>query len=199
MVSEPLNQDGREMDATLSRAKAGSASALARALDACRSELLRTARRDVHRGKLSTVAGSDLVQNAFLRAMHGFAGFEGAGLGDLRAWLRRILRNELIRAINRDALQRRALAERTRTDRVPQVGTASSAVLRSERRELIRQALARLGDADRRILRARFDRGLNFAELGVELGISDDAARKRLHRALGRLERELPRGLRHSG
>lgn len=199
MVNEPLDRDGRELEATLSRAKTGSASALARALNACRPELLRAARRDVHRGKLSTAAGSDLVQSAFLKAMRGFGGFEGTNLGELRAWLRRILRNEFVRAINKDSLQRRAIAEMTHADGGPHEGSASSAVLRNERRELIRQALARLSDVDRRILRARFDRGLTFAELGVELGISDDAARKRFHRALHRLERELPRSLRHRG
>lgn len=52
-------------------------------------------------------------------------------------------------------------------------------------------ALARLPDPDRQALLLRFFRGLSLRETGVALGLSEDAARKRVSRALERLRPHL--------
>jgi len=51
----------------------------------------------------------------------------------------------------------------------------------------VNDALAALGAKDREAVLLRFADGLNFPELGASLGTSEDAARMRLNRALGRL------------
>jgi RNA polymerase sigma factor (sigma-70 family) len=52
---------------------------------------------------------------------------------------------------------------------------------------LIDSAMARLGGGDRDALVLRYLRGLNHGEIGASFGISEDAARKRVDRALQRL------------
>ncbi len=55
----------------------------------------------------------------------------------------------------------------------------------------VESAVGRLAEADRTLVVARFYRGRSLAEVGADLGISADAARKRLDRALGRLRDRL--------
>jgi RNA polymerase sigma factor (sigma-70 family) len=51
------------------------------------------------------------------------------------------------------------------------------------------EALGKLAEADRNALVLRFFAGKNFVQLGAALGVSDDAAQKRLSRALEKLRR----------
>ncbi len=53
----------------------------------------------------------------------------------------------------------------------------------------VNDALASLGAKDREAVLRRFADGLSFPELGAALGTSEDAARMRLNRAVGRLRR----------
>ncbi len=64
---------------------------------------------------------------------------------------------------------------------------ALAALISSERREEVRRALARLGDAERDLLCALYYAQAEPAELAARLGISDGALRVRKHRALKRL------------
>lgn len=50
------------------------------------------------------------------------------------------------------------------------------------------QCLARLGDLDRHALLLRFFENKSLAEVGLALGVAEDAARKRVSRALDRLQ-----------
>ena len=52
---------------------------------------------------------------------------------------------------------------------------------------LLDQAVARLGDKDRNTLALRFFENKTFAQVGEALGSSEDAAKKRVTRALERL------------
>ena len=50
------------------------------------------------------------------------------------------------------------------------------------------EALGRLSAADRDLIMLRFQQGLRFNELGEQIGKSEDAARKRVARALSKLK-----------
>lgn len=64
--------------------------------------------------------------------------------------------------------------------------------LEAERlRPFIDGVLDRLRESDREVIWLRFYRGRAFADIGERLGISEDAARFRLTRALERLKRLL--------
>ena len=60
----------------------------------------------------------------------------------------------------------------------------------AERREMetqVREAMSRLSDSDREILSLRYDCGLDYSEIEKVIGISQEAARKRVERGVKRL------------
>ncbi len=64
-------------------------------------------------------------------------------------------------------------------------------LLADERRELVRQALARLPPRDAEILSLKYSENWSYKELAERLGISPAAMQARLHRARQRLRSEL--------
>src|SRR5262245_33106202 len=76
-------------------ARAGSAEALGRALEACRGYLLLVAQRELAPDLRTKAGASDLVQETFLEAQRDFARFHGDSEAELLAWLRRLLLNNL--------------------------------------------------------------------------------------------------------
>jgi RNA polymerase sigma factor (sigma-70 family) len=60
-------------------------------------------------------------------------------------------------------------------------------------RPLLDQAMAELSDEDREALLQRFFQGRDFRAIGVLLGVSDDAAQKRVSRALEKLRAQFAR------
>jgi RNA polymerase sigma-70 factor, ECF subfamily len=99
-------------------------------------------------------------------------------------WLLEITRNE----------SRRLLARRARR-RDPPDGGAGSREPEAEDEQLVstttrvtlEQALARLADSDRRVLRLRYSDDLTQAEVARRLGLPEGTVKVRLHRARGRL------------
>jgi RNA polymerase sigma-70 factor (ECF subfamily) len=72
-----------------------------------------------------------------------------------------------------------------------------TALIDSERRELVNAALRELSDGDREILRLSYSEGLDAATIGARLGLTAGAVRVRRHRAVARLTEVLavtPRG-----
>lgn len=63
----------------------------------------------------------------------------------------------------------------------------------NEQRQSIERALQRLTSRHEQAIRLRNDLGLSFAEMGVALGCSEDAARMLWVRAVEKLGRELRR------
>jgi RNA polymerase sigma factor (sigma-70 family) len=64
-------------------------------------------------------------------------------------------------------------------------------LLASERRRLVRRALARLIPRDAEILLLKYTEDWNYHQIAAHLGIGHAAVEARLHRARGRLRREL--------
>jgi RNA polymerase sigma-70 factor (ECF subfamily) len=101
------------------------------------------------------------------------------------------------------ANQRRGVARRGRLrDRIELVA-ASQALQAPSPLPAVLDAIGRLRETDQEILRLVAWEGLSHAEVGAALSISPNAAAIRLHRARGRLEREMrtpsveAKGLRH--
>ena len=72
-------------------------------------------------------------------------------------------------------------------------GNASTGMNWERVRLLLDSAMCELGDSDREAILLRFFKGRPFAELGEELGVSADAARMRVDRAIERLRIRLAR------
>jgi len=104
----------------------------------------------------------------------------------LSGWLFQTARFTARNARRREA-RRRAWEERA-VEQTPPPGLEENA-LWDRLGPAVNDALAALGAKDRQAVLLRFADGLSFPELGAALGTSEDAARMRLNRALGRLRR----------
>jgi RNA polymerase sigma-70 factor, ECF subfamily len=123
----------------------------------------------------------DLAQETFLRAWRALRATR-PGLR-LRPWLYRIATN-----LAYDYLRRRG-----RIAWVPwpltEPDTGAEAVTHVEEQEIVRQALAQLGDRDRAVLLLCGLQELSYAEAGLALGTTPDAVRKQFSRAKERFRR----------
>ncbi|MCI0465296.1 MAG: sigma-70 family RNA polymerase sigma factor [Gemmataceae bacterium] len=187
----------------LPAAHAGDAEALGRLLEACRGYLLLLARRELNPDLLAKGSASDLVQETFLEAQRDFARFQGSTQAELLAWLRRLLLNNLLnftdryRGTNKRQIGREvALAvSDSSADRggglAANLPSPSSAVATQEQTAAIGRALERLPDHYRQVVLLRYQEECSFGEIGQVLGLTANAARKLLLRAIERLRAEL--------
>jgi RNA polymerase sigma-70 factor (ECF subfamily) len=187
----------------LAAARAGSPDALGQVLEACRGYLLLIAQRELGPQLQAKGGVSDLVQQSVLDALRDFGRFEGASEAELLHWLRRLLLNNLADFTRRyrDTDKRRAEREvpievgDSSCDRgggLAADGTSPSGeAMAREQADAVRHALGQLPDDHRRVLLLRYQEGLQFEEIGQTLGLTANAARKLLLRAVQRVRREL--------
>jgi RNA polymerase sigma-70 factor (ECF subfamily) len=129
---------------------------------------------------------ADLAQQTFLKAMLGLHRYEPRGL-PFRAWLYRIALNELRMFWRKRREVCIDLAHNEALHLSDEVGVEHDD-------GSLRRLAACLGRLDRRraqLIELRYMDGLSFAELGQVLGIGEDAAKMRTHRALGTLRNYL--------
>ncbi|MCA8963879.1 MAG: sigma-70 family RNA polymerase sigma factor [Planctomycetes bacterium] len=135
----------------------------------------------------------DVVQQALVNVLQHGPRFEAEDAEHYRALLLCIVENT-IRKMIRDGRRQKRWAGREEplpsgsvvalTAGVTQPAAAAD---RNERRAWLQLALELLDSADREVVLARQWEGRAFAAIGAELGISEEAARKRFERAIARL------------
>jgi RNA polymerase sigma-70 factor, ECF subfamily len=173
-------------------------------LDHFRSFLRHLADDGLDRTLSSKVDDSDLVQETYFEAARDFSQFRGTTEVELRAWLRQIMNHALLnvarrykstqkrntqREISLDALgSEAALAV---TSLVESSATPHSRAASQESQEKLLTQIARLPENRRRVIGLRSLKRLSFQEVGAELGISSDAARKLWVRAIEDLSRTM--------
>jgi RNA polymerase sigma-70 factor (ECF subfamily) len=188
----------REIEA----ARAGDAQRLGRLLESCRGYLMLVAARGVSGDLRAKGGASDVVQETLLGALRDFGAFHGGSHDELRAWLQKILRNNL--AVFRRRY--RGTQKRTVTREVGQspsgphapwgalpdrAATPHTLAERRERSAELLAALERLSAEHRRVIVWRQYDQLTFEEIGRRLDRSADAARKLWSRALLHLSKAL--------
>ncbi len=192
------------VERSIATARDGSFAALGQLLDYYREFLLRIAAENLNSGLDPKYAPSDAVQDTFMQATAAFPRFKGTTEAELRAWLRQILINNLYdtarfynaqcRDASLEVASQQELSPLDATRFVAQQPTPSEACRVSEEQVALHLALARLPDADRQAIEFRSMQGLSFAEIGLRLNKSADAARKQWSRAVERLACALSRG-----
>ena len=125
----------------------------------------------------------ELVQEAFARVWA--SPNTPSAEPDFRRWLYRAITN-----LARDHHRRRVLEAKLLFWNAPAIDPIDEVVHRAEDRELLRAMLA-LPFKDRQAIYLHYFDGLAFAEVGEVLGVSEVAARVRVHRALQGLRRRL--------
>lgn len=189
----------------LPQARAGSAEALGRLLEACRGYLLLVATRELGDDLQAKSGASDLVQEAFLEAHRDFGRFTGDSEQELLAWLRRLLLNNLANLAREYRLtqkRRVGLEVPLRADStsmpigeglVSPMPTPSGQAMANEQAMALERALERIPADYRRVIDLRFQREKSFEEIARELKRSLGAVRKLWARAIERLQQEMER------
>lgn len=190
-------------EALLRAARAGSDSALGKALELYRPNLTRMARNGGG-GELGAKAGlSDLVHETFLAAVKYFPRFRGSSIEEFNAWLEKILRTRIAtlkrrylgtrkRAIQQEVPLRRAGSSlRQGAQPLAKVPSPSQKAMQNESKRLLHEALARLPADYRRVIQLRKVEEHSFFEIGGIMGRSEDAARMLYARAVERLRAEM--------
>lgn len=128
--------------------------------------------RDHHRAE-------DLTQQVFADAVGALRETSSPPL----AWLYTVAQRRFADEARRDAVARRANGLRVATEESREYGADVAATLGS--------AIERLAPGQREVVVLKLLRGVTFAEIGVRLDISTEAAKMRFTRALEALRTEL--------
>ena len=135
-------------------------------------------------------AAEDIVQEAFLRALRGFANYRG---GDAKSWLLAIVRN----CVSNWARGRRATPETALED--PQLlvdeeqNTPERTVTRQSEIDGIRQLIENLPEPFREALVLRELEELSYRQIAQVTGVPVGTVMSRLARARGMLTQQLER------
>jgi RNA polymerase sigma-70 factor, ECF subfamily len=139
------------------------------------------------RQKSDKALAQDVTAITFEKALRHLQRYRRQG-SSFCAWLYRIARNEIVQHYRRQrflAPLRGWLLSDSNVER---------AVQNQERQDALQEALARLPAPDREVIVLRFFEELSSAEVAEILGCSTANVYVRLHRALGRLRREMEVG-----
>jgi RNA polymerase sigma-70 factor, ECF subfamily len=180
-------------DAEIAAAMSGDAAARWRALEACRDYLQLVVRRGHWSRQGGRSATSDLIQETIMGAWRNFSRFQGRTPAQLRAWMKAILVHASLNARRRP--QEARIESVAGVGDVPGTSTSpSQAADKNASRAAVDAALAVLPQRSRRAVHMRLWDRRSFAEIGAELGISEDAARMLYGRALANLRESMRPG-----
>jgi RNA polymerase sigma-70 factor, ECF subfamily len=180
-------------------ARQGSADAVGQVLEYCRPYLLAVANEQLKPDLQAKAGASDLVQDTFVEAHRGFAGFRGRTEEELLAWLRRILQHNLAnlrrqyrgtekRQVQREVSIDRASEDELLGDLVDEGSSPSEHARTRERQAALQQALEQLTESYRQVIQWRSLERCSFEAIGQRLDCSTNAARKLWTRAIQKLQ-----------
>lgn len=125
----------------------------------------------------------DVIQETYVVALSS-----GDAARDPKRWLARVARNFALLARRREA--RRARNERQGA-RSAATGPVDDAIADAEARRRVFRAMRSLPAVDRHMLTLRYAEKANFLDIGARVGLSAEAARSRVRRALDTLREAL--------
>ncbi|WP_197524964.1 sigma-70 family RNA polymerase sigma factor [Botrimarina hoheduenensis] len=188
----------------LARAREGSEGSLGRLMQLHADYLKLVVSAQLDDRLRARVSSSDVVQETFFEAHRDFPAFRGASPEEFLGWIRRILMNNLLRAIElhvkaakRD-IRREVSLDRTgakgdwssggQAPQLPHGGETPSACFeRRENARTLTELLDTLPDDYREVLRLRHQEGLDFQEIGDRMGRTAGAVRMLWLRGVRRL------------
>jgi RNA polymerase sigma-70 factor (ECF subfamily) len=189
------------------RAGDGDPSARLELLGRHRSRLWRMVEVRLDRRLAPRLDPSDIVQDALADAALGLDDYLRDPPLPFYPWLRQFAWERIVRTYERHIKAGKRSVTREEPMPLPDGSVArlavrlasgdtspSGRVIRDERRDLVRAALARLGSRDRDVLALRYLEGLSNAEAAAVLGIAEGAVKMRHLRALERLRVQLAEG-----
>ncbi|MEZ6092709.1 MAG: sigma-70 family RNA polymerase sigma factor [Pirellulaceae bacterium] len=147
------------------------------------------------------VGVSDIVQLSFVRIVENFSSFRGGSSKELKAWIKKIVANEVNRAY-RDLTTKKRDFIRERTGEDPNGNadeknwvdgefTPHSNAIRHEQIEQFHQILAQMSSDQAEVIRLRCIEELSFSEVGKRMARSESAASQLWYRAMENFQEKL--------
>ena len=202
-LDDPLgNSSAGNFSGWIEAARQGDQSALGQLIQHVRDYLLLVANQELSPALQRKVGPSDVVQETFVQLQKNLVQFRGSSEQELLAWVRRILINGIhdvhrrYQADIRDAAREQPLTGDSvmgllPTDPASDTLHGSDAAIAREISEALQDAIQRLPDEYREVLRLRTWDRLSFAEIGTRMSRSPDAVRMLWNRAVQRLQDEM--------
>ena len=123
----------------------------------------------------------DLTQEVFIRAVNGISGFRMES--SFKTWLYRIAVNTSINHARRNRRYESGIEESVVEDRAE----ALSDMIEREKKDLVREGLARLPERQRIAIVLRAYEGLSCRETALAMGCSEGAVKAHYHNGVKRL------------
>jgi len=192
-----LSSSERRFADILAQARDGSPSSLGRLFEQNRKYLLTLASRRMAVDLQAKLGASDLVQDTFVEAQRDFPRFHGTTEHEFLTWLFGILANRYSKASRHHRLTHKRAVSREASDAIAsqalsqladELHTPCTNVAAVEERDRLQSALDRMPPGEREILVLRIWQQSSFAEIGVAINCSAEAARKRFLRAVEALQ-----------
>lgn len=197
-MSETLEDSSKEWGGLIRQARAGCDSALGVIVSRLQNYLLSVANAEMPPSVRSKFSGSDIIQQSMLEAHQSIGSFRGKSEGELKVWLKRIVLSNLIDETRRYQKTRKRDASREvsvdwNAQPLPQPNgqTASWVVSRNEFDQQLFEAVQELPARQRHVVEARHRDGLPYAKIALDLGVTEDAARRLWVRGVCALKRSL--------
>lgn len=176
----------------------GDESAIGQLLESHRDQLRRQADQALPGRIKSRVDASDIVQQTCLSVFRQISDFQGNDSAQFAAWVRQIHERNIQNAV-RDQLQTRKRGDGFEESlpqefAAEQQATPSRHAMQREDAILIEQALEKLPDDERSVLRLRYLEGKTLVQIHDELGLTKDAVVWLLQKGMKHLRQWLPPG-----
>ncbi|MEL7498786.1 MAG: sigma-70 family RNA polymerase sigma factor [Planctomycetota bacterium] len=199
--SDQAEKSFESISLLISPTKAGDADARAEMMRFLQEVVENQANRQHDRSLRHKAGASDIVQQSFVQIIENFDKFRGKSEGELRAWVKTIVANEMnrirrqFRTAKRDYTQETAIEPKSSTapGLVPtdRHMTPSSEAIQAERKQIFNEILDQLSPEHAEVIRLRSLDRLPFEEIGKRMGRSENAASKLWVRAMMGFEEKL--------
>jgi RNA polymerase sigma-70 factor (ECF subfamily) len=197
-----VQADTAKTEDLLQRIRAGDRQAFEQLFSQHQTYLCRLVELRLGHGLGSRVGAEDIVQEAYLEALHRLKAYLERPALPFRLWLRQIACDRILKArrqhlgtARRSVRREVPLPEHSSLALALQLlaggSTPSERLAEQELACRLRQAVAQLSESDREIVTLRHFEGLSNQEVGTLLGIEPATASKRHGRAILRLHRIL--------
>lgn len=174
MVSEPTEQ-------LLRRIRGGETAARQALYERCLPLLQRWAHGRLPVRARDIADTDDLVQVTLLRALNHLEEFEASSSGSFLAYLRQILLNEVRAELRKRKVERIDPAELSLAD---ESASMVEQLVGQERLRAYENALGSLDREEQSLVVMRIEFGLSYKEIALDTGLTPDAVRMRVNRAL---------------
>lgn len=182
----------------LQSARRGDDSALNQIWQELRSYLLMVAHQRLDAGLKGKMDASDVVQQSLMEAHRDFAEFRGQSEGEIKAWVCKLVVHNLADAGRRfRQSQKRNISKEiawtTQSELASATYDASPSTLLRQREtdDEMARAVSELPQRSQQVLELRHRLGLSHAQVAVELGMTEIAARKLWSRIVLELQERL--------